>query len=60
MESWTTNDVRNYLGEPRKISTTNLRIRLPPDSNVPKYVVCTPDASKLVPLCIKSATIKIM
>ena len=60
MESWTTDDIRNYLGEPQKISTTNLQIPLPPDSNVPKYVVCAPDTSNLVSLCLESATIKIM
>ena len=59
MESWTADDVRNYLGEP-KISTADLPFPPPPDSNVPKYVVCAPDTSNLVSLCLESATIKTM
>ena len=58
MESWTADDVRNYLGEPQKIFTAGLDF--PEGTNPPKYVVCTPDISNLVPLCLESATIKIM
>jgi len=60
MESWTTDDVCNYLGEPRKFSTTNLQTSPSPNPNVPKYLACTPDTSNLVSLCLDSATINIM
>ena len=52
--------IRDCLCGPRKIATTNLRIPPPPDSNVPKYVVCTPVVSNLVPLCLEPAIVKIM
>ena len=62
MESWTTDDVRYYLGEPKKTFTARLEVPLSPGSNLPKYVVRDPDISEssIVSLCLKSATIKIM
>ncbi|KAF8544389.1 hypothetical protein BDD12DRAFT_801311 [Trichophaea hybrida] len=58
MESWTADDVRNYLGEPQKL-TINLQNSPLPSPHLPKHLVCTPAASNLVPLCLDSATIKI-
>ena len=58
MESWTTDDVRNYLGEPQKFFTAGLEFL--DGTNLPKYIVYTPDTSNLVPLCLESATIKTM
>ena len=60
MESWKTDDVRYYLGEPENI-LARLQIPLSPGSDLPKYVVCDPDIfeSNLVSLCLKSATIRI-
>ena len=43
IESWTTDDALNHLGEPQKISTANLPAPLSPDSNIPvvNHVIAT-------------------
>ena len=50
MESWTTDDVRKYLGKPQKLDINTQNLSQSP--HLPKHLVRKPAVTNMLPLCL--------